>query len=216
MIANSTSARFRALRWAVTITIVLATAGVACGDTPQIVRVEEDWEMVVGEPDPGSDAPQITCAISPLGNLDSWYATFELNQQSELTFEAGGLQLQVWEGEVLTVDRGYPNRSILMQTGEVIRWTQTMELQDNSLTFEITNGTSTTWGNFGGQGYLKASIPVSMTSLSSYSPDVSVGNSGVSYAGNRVESVVLKAVRYYTSTGQVIEDNTPRVAHSHN
>lgn len=206
-------ARFWAFRSAVALLGTLALAVMACGQDPQIVWVEEDWELTVGTPDPASDAPQITCLISPNGDLGSLYATFELNQQNELTFESGGLQLQVWDGEVLVKDAGYSNQNALNQPGEVIRWTQSMRVHDNHLTFKVTNGASTTWGAFGG---IEASVPTTMQSLNGYRPGVSAANSGVSYAGHRVDSMVLKAVRYHTSTDQVIEDTTtPKIIHTH-
>ena len=181
---------------------------------PAIVRVEEDWELVVGEPDSDSDAPQVTCAISPCGNTGLLYATFELNQQGLPTFTAGGLQLQVWDGEVSLSNRGFPNGAVLAQPGETVRWTQSMELDDGSLGFEITNGSSTTWGDFGGQGYLKASVNTTLTSLDAYDPAVSVKNSGVNYAANRVQSLVLKRIRVYTSAGEQVEDTDARVVYS--
>ena len=202
---------FRAL---MVLTFLVAwTQPATAQSPPTIVRVEEDWEMVVGEPDPGRDAPQVTCVISPLGNVGSLYATFELNQQGLPTFTAGGLQLQIWDGEAPLSDRGFPNNAMLAQPGETVRWTQCMEVDDGSLNFEITNGTSTTWGNFGGQGYLKASINTTLTSLDAYDPAVSVEHSGVGYAANRVQSLVLKRVRVYTSTGEQMEDTTARVVH---
>lgn len=195
--------------------IVAVWSSVAMAQTaPTVVRVEEDWELVVGTPDPDSDGPQVTAVISPFGNLDSLYSTFELNHQSELTFEAGGLQLQIWDGQVLLGDKGHPNRNVLSQAGEVIAWTQSLELQNETVTFEITDGSSTTWGNFGGQGYLKVMLPTTLSDLGSYSSAVSVGDSGVSYGGNRVTSLVLKRVRFHLSTGEVTEDNVPKVVHS--
>jgi len=208
------AARCWSSRVLLTLLIVAACSSVAVAQTsPTVVRVEEDWELVIETPDPGSDGPQITCAISPLGNLDSLYATFELNHQSELTFEAGGLQLQIWDGEVLLSDKGYPNRNVLSQAGEVITWTQCLEVQNDTVTFEVINGISTTWGNFGGQGYLKAMLSTTLTDLGSYNSSVSVGDSGVSYGGNRVSSLVLKSVRFHLSTGEVIEDDVPKVIH---
>jgi hypothetical protein len=180
---------------------------------PTIVRVEEDWELVVGAPDPDSAAPQVTCVISPLCHVGSLHAAFELNQQSLPAFDAGGLQLQVWNGEVPVSYRGFPNNSVMEQPSETVRWTQAMEVDNGTLTFEIVNGSSTTWGNFGGQGYLKVSISTTLTSLPAYRPSVSVNNSGVGYAANRVESLVLKRIRVHTSTGEVFEDTTERIVH---
>ena len=181
--------------------------------SPKIVRVEEDWELVIGEPDPNSDAPQVTSVISPLGNVASSHAALELNAQSLPTFVPGGLQLQVWEGETPLSYRGYPNSAILAQAGETIRWTQSVELSGESLCFEITDGSSATWGSFGGQGYLKASISTALTNLNAYNPTVSATNSGVGYAANRVQSLVLKRIRVFTSEGEQFEDTTPRVVH---
>jgi hypothetical protein len=176
----------------------------------QIVRVEEDWELVVGTPDAGSVSPQVSCAFSPVGHVDSVYATLELNHQSLPEFVPGGLQLQVWNGESPLSSRKFPNSNVMGNAGETVRWTQSMRLDSEVLTFEITDGSSSTWGNFGGQGYLKASLFTTLTDLNEYDPAVSVKNTGIGYAANRVKSLTLKKVRLVTSTGEVLEDDTPR------
>jgi len=176
--------------------------------------VEEDWEMVVGEPDPAADAPQVTCVISPHGNVDGIYATFELNHRNTPDFAAGGLQFEVWQDETALHERKFPDQSALATQGEVVSWTQSMTLEEGNLIFEITAGSSTTWGNFGGQGYLKFIMNASMANLNTYNPDVSVANSGVSYAANRVQSLTLKRIRLHTSDGTVVEMATSRVIHS--
>lgn len=207
-------ARRRCFRGSLAILLVLLWAGVAWAQSePTIVRVEEDWELVIGAPDPDTDAPQVSCAISPTGNLYGWHAALELNQQALPVYVAGGLQLQVWQGDVAASDRRFPNTAVLATPGEVIRWTQSMKLEGGNLTFEVTAGTSTTWGTFGGQGYLKATVATALSNLNGYSPAVSAANSGVSYAANRVQSLTLKRVRYVTSTGQQTEDDTARVVH---
>jgi len=196
--------------------LLLAWTGVASAQSaPAIVRVEEDWELVVGDADPGSDAPQVTCVISPNGSVDSYHATFVVNEQSLPVYESGGLQLQLWQGEIPLTDRRFPNGAVLSTDGEVIRWTQAVELNDGNLTFEIINGTSTTWGNFGGQGYLKSSIATDLTDLNAYDPSVSVEHSGVGYAANRVVWLALRRVRAYTDTGEEVEDTTLRVVHAY-
>jgi hypothetical protein len=207
--------RVRLFQGFLVMLFLLAWASMAWAQAgPTIVRVEEDWELVVGTPDPDTDAPQVTCAISPTGNLEGWHAALELNQQGLPVYAAGGLQLQVWEGDVAVSDRRFPNGAVLATPGEVIQWTQSMQLDGGNLTFEVITGSSTTWGAFGGQGYLKASLASTLGNLNAYSPAVSAANSGVSYAANRVQSLVLKRVRYYTSTGEQIEDTTARVVHS--
>ena len=61
--------------WAVLpLGLALLVAQFAKGDLPEVVRVEEDWELVVGTPDANSDAPQVTCVISPTGDVDDVHA----------------------------------------------------------------------------------------------------------------------------------------------
>jgi len=184
----------------------------AAGDDDfKVVRVEEDWELVVSAPDLEHAGPQITCVISPTAQLDGVYSVLEINQQTLPEYAPGGLQLQLWEGETPLSDGHFPNCALLAYPGETITWTQCMQLRDGLLQFEVLNGRSLSWGDFGGQGYLKTTVQSSLEDLNAYQPQVSVANSGVPYGGNRVESLVLKRVRYYTADGRVFEDSTPRV-----
>jgi len=196
------------------IAAILAGCSEAAAQEPTVVRVEEDWELVVGDPDPTADAPQVICVISPQGNVSGVYGAFELNARSIPDFMAGGLQLQVWEGDTALSDRRHPNGVLMQTTGETVTWTQSMELSDGALTFDVTDGSSSTWGGFGGEGYLRATVNTALTNLNNYNPVVSVANSGVSFAGNRVTSLVLKQVRLELSDGQVIVDDTDRTVHS--
>ena len=89
---------------------------------------------------------------------------------------------------------------------EVPLWyTGQCPLIDESTAVIAVGGSSATWGNFGGQGYLKASVDTALANLNGYSPTVSVENSGISYAANRVQSLVLRRVRLRTSTGEMQE-----------
>ncbi len=193
---------------------VLGWANVALGDDPVVVRVEEDWELVIGSTDTNSVAPQVTAVISPLCNVKSWYATFEVNARSLPTFSPGGLQLQTWQGGNSTSEKKFPGGGVLAQAGESICWTQSMELSDGTLTYEVTDGQSSTWGAFGGQGHLKGSVSTSLSNLNHYDPDVSVSNSGVGYAKNLVQSLTIKRVRVFLSSGAEVEDATERVVHT--
>jgi hypothetical protein len=206
------------LRWAASVAALLACSALPSHAYSQqsglsVVGVQEDWELYLGEPDPNSNAPQVACTFSPAGHLNDVYAVFEVNFQSQPEFVGGGLQLQIWNGDSPTESRKFPSSNVMSTNDEVVQWTQTMELHGGVLSFEILNGSSTTWGGFGGQGFLKHSTTTSLEDLSGYSPDLSVANSGAAYAGNRVRLLVLRKVRYLLSDGQVVEDNAVRVAH---
>lgn len=196
--------------------LVIATAPGFATEPLTVVAIEEDWELVVASPDANSTAPQVSCTISPLSHVGSLHAAFELNHQSQPEFTAGGLQLQLWNDEQPLGSRKFPEPAVLSADNEAVHWTQALRIEDGTLTFEITEGSSTTWGSFGGQGYLKASLTTDLENLNEYDPDVSVRNSGVAYAGNRVTKLVLKRVRATLATGEVIEDTTQRVVHARN
>lgn len=177
-----------------------------------VVRIEEDWELTLSSPDADSVAPQVTTSLSPLGNVNGLHATFELNHQTAPDFAAGGLHLHMWNGEQRLASVNHSNNGVAQTSGEVVRWTQALSINDGQLTVEIKSGTSTTWGHFG-NGSFRASVATTLTNLDGYSPEVTVSQSGVGFAGNRVQSFKLTKVRAKLSTGQVVEDNTVRVVH---
>jgi hypothetical protein len=206
------SCSINAARWG--CWVAMAVAAVGLGARPlsaQVIdHVEEDWELVVAEPYAATNAPQVTATMSPTNSEDGLHMTWEINHKSGAQFVGGGLTMQLWQGEGwLATQR--PVASTLMTAAETIRWTQSMKVQGGNLCFEVKDGTSTTWGNFGdGSDKYKANYPYTGT-LVGYSPDTSASLSGIGFASNRVTSFVLKRVRYYTTVGTVIEDNTERV-----
>ena len=191
---------------------VLWCAAAAAQAPTDVVRVEQDWELVVATPDVATNGPQITCVLSPVGNVESVHAALQLNHRTLLRYAPGGRQLQFWEGGVPLSEHTCSNQAVLGAPGETITWTFAMEVQNNVLTAEVINGTSVTWGAFG-VGFCHLSTPTALANLNGYSSDVSVRNSGAGFADNRVQSLVLKRVRYRTADGSVYEDVQPKVVH---
>ncbi len=103
------------------------------------------------------------------------------------------------------------SNSKLNQNDETITWTQKMNVDQGNLTFSIVNGHSETWGDFGGGNELVLTVGTSLDNLNAYNPDISVHNSGIGYASNRVKSLALKRVRVMTASGDTVEDSTERV-----
>jgi len=197
-----------------TAAVCLFALPVSAQTDTTVVKVEEDWELVIGEPSPDSDAPQVTCVISPYEGAQSVHAAFELNHRSLPSFVAGGMQLQAWNYENF-ITRDSAATGALSTSGETITWTMKMKLLEGNLYFYVRNGNSTTWGQFGGWGDLTLSIPWSLSSLAGYSPETSVEQSGVGYASNRVSRLVLKEVRYYNAANELVaQDTTQRVVHT--
>jgi hypothetical protein len=101
-----------------------------------------------------------------------------------------------------------------MQTnGETVTWTQILDLHNGVLAFQVKNGASTTWGPFGYSNMFKVQTGWAARNINGYTPSVSVGQSGVAYAGNRVQSMKIKAVRLTFSDGSTLTDNTVRTVH---
>lgn len=175
-----------------------------------IVRIEEDWELTVKVPDYEITAPQIITAITPLQNLAGVHATLEINHLSSVAFATGGLHLSTWCGDTHLAVCHAGNFASMYTDGEVVRWTQAMSLKDGRLEFEVVNGTSTTWGNFGGNGSLRLDLATTLQDLSTYSPAVSARESEVSYASNRVQTLVLRRVKYTRASGQTTTENATK------
>jgi hypothetical protein len=173
-----------------------------------VVEIEEYWELQVAGPETALSAPQITMVMSPTADLGDVHFLFVLNHVNAPGFEAGGLQAQLWDGDDLVQDAVAAEVGALSHTGEVVRWVQRLSLADGTLTFQVLDGESETWGEFGGDD-LSFSIPTSLNRLNGYKPAVSIGESQVSYAENRVTSLVLTKLRWIKDNGQVYEQNAP-------
>lgn len=205
----------RMIRWFIVTTASLIAASPVAAADPLIVRVEEDWRVEVGEPEPEDHAPQIVTVLSPVGDLEQEYSVFELNHATYPEYTAGGMQLQCWRRDGLTGFGSTPQWQRLHHHNEVVTYTSVMKLDGPFLEFQITDGTSQTWSDFGGNGYLKTRFSTTLLNLNEYSPEVSVANSRVAFASHRVRKLVLTQVRYYGLDGLIATDETTRVVHEH-
>jgi hypothetical protein len=173
------------------------------------VAIEEHWELEVGQPDAGSSGPQVCMVMSPSEDLTSDYFILTINHHSEPEYIPGGIQVQQWYGDEMLASKVGPQEGTLHHSDEIVRWVQRTAIADGKLTFEILDGQSTSWGAFGGQGHLRFSINTHLATLNGYRPAVSLGDSGVSFGGNRVRSLTLTKIRWFDSAGNAYELNAP-------
>lgn len=219
MITNLVSLRMRrslALTAAVVAAgpILINTAPSAAEENAQpspIVRVEEDWVLVVFEPDDYIYAPQFHTIMSPNGSLDGIYGQVTWNYSEYPDFVSGGFQVQGWNDDDLLTSHTYQGRE-LSDRAEVIMWTQVLDATNGNLTFSVTSGISTTWGYFG-NGESKVVLHEGATDLSQYSPNTSVANAYITYGENRVAYLGIYDVRHFTADGGFASDTTPRVVY---
>ncbi|UCG31555.1 MAG: hypothetical protein JSU68_07795 [Phycisphaerales bacterium] len=181
-------------------------------DEPEpILRIEQDWKLVLNEPDQAVHAPQFHTVMSPVGDLDSLYAQVTWNWRELPDFAPGGLQIQGWADDECRLHRDFSSNE-LSTTAETLRWTQTMETNGAVLTFAIINGQSATWGAFGGHSLqIQGTAPIA--SLNNYDTNVSAANSVITYGSNRVDSLVITEVRYYGADGLLGTDSVPKVVY---
>jgi len=97
-------------------------------------------------------------------------------------------------------------------SGETVTWTSVLDAQNGVLTFQVKNGSSSTWNTFGRSNHFKIQSWWD-GNLNGYTPDVSVGQSGVVFASNRVRSLKILAIRGTLSDGTTATDNTVRVVY---
>jgi hypothetical protein len=200
--------------WAIAFVFVVSSAALAVEIPNGVTQIEEDWELIVTDPDDEVNSPQITCTMSPAGGTAGLHVTFELNHRTQPDYFDGGMQLQMWNGEDFWgVSPGAWNYS-LHHDNEVVTWTQRMIVSPCCLTFEVDNGDSDSWGQFGGNGQLRVSSLVPVWDLSNYDPASSALLSGVGFGGQRVASLTLREVRYYVGSELVATDTTQRVVHT--
>lgn len=180
----------------------------------QTVRVEEDWYVKIGTPSPNEDSPQISTVIAPSWTLWGYYAVFDMNCATQPNFESGGVQLQLWYDGVIVQSRSNTNWASLFNPNEEIRFTSAISIEDNQLVFEIKNGTSTSWGDFG-NGEIRMSVPTWRQHLNWYSPWFSEQNSRIGFASHRVRRFIMERVRYFNESGEQSQETDPRILHTY-
>jgi hypothetical protein len=196
------------------LTVAVFAYGSLCGTAQaQILpdRIEEDWQLIVATPDSKANGPQVTTSMSPTQDLiSSAFVAFDLNYREYPSYTVGGMQVQVWSNKHLLTSSSQGTAQF-NTTNETITWTQFLSISGNTMTYGINNGLSTTFGKFGqGNGLLNVTFPTTLTSLSGYSPTVSVAHSGATWESNHVSTLAILQVRYYANNQLILTDTTRR------
>lgn len=203
---------FAALCLPLTIVCEVAAVDGRMGDGADVMRVEEDWEVILNEPGSNVDAPQFHSVLSAYPNLDSYYLQISWNYRDQYDFAPGGMQLSAWWDEFPSGKKSYRDDK-LSTTAETITWTQSMCTNGSVLTFGVDRAESTTWGTFGGSD-LELSGCVAVPNLNDYATGTSVMNSWITYGANRVDLLRITEVRRYDHDGNLLSrDTTPKIVY---
>ena len=174
-----------------------------------VVRIEEDWELIVGDPAIDRAAPQVSTQMARSTSA-SRFCNFHLNSLDIPNYKQGGLQLQVWHGQdSIGVTNGVSS-DVLNTSGERLTWTQYLSRDSGVLKFGISAAASQTWGDFSG---LEVTVRGGSAALDNYDATYSKNNSGVTFGANRVNSMTLLGVRKYHADGSLETDDTVRAVY---
>lgn len=194
------------------VALALWTCSVAVSQQPILDRIEEDWELVVGDPDPEIDAPQITTSMIPFSSSPDLHFQVNLNHGLKPDFASGGIQVRVVQDDELLGQIHRRAGQKLAQSSETVRWTTAVQKVTTGYLFGVSTGSSSSWGSYGGNDYYLAIAENAVQgSLESYDYRRSLDNSAVAYAGNRVQWLKLLRVRFYYNNGMATESEIQKV-----
>jgi hypothetical protein len=178
---------------------------------PEITMILEQWEVKVADPDVDTNSPQLSTIMTPDNSHPEDFFAFELNHSTIPEFSPGGMQVQYWSGDQLSKYQYSATNELIDESPDTIIWTQRLSLNNGQLRFQIINGDSESFGDFGGSALFTLTTPSNLQSLNAYSYEESAKYSNVTYGTNRVEKMQLKRVRFYSGSTLVKQMNTPIV-----
>lgn len=185
------------------VACTLTTAKESTASEPVVYKVEEDWEMVVNEPDVANNSPQVTFFTSPsTGNEDSYFQ-LQMNYHADEDYSSGGFHVAAVDGGAMMDEARSVTRKTLATDDDQIRWTSVMAVINNRALFAVRDGHGQQWGDFGGPDYLVRTVPSPVSDLSGYHHQQSLDNVDIGFGKNRVSRITLKAVRLFYTDGQV-------------
>lgn len=192
------------VRALVGMALLVVMRGVCFGGDTTVVRVEEDWEVLIGTPDPFLDTPQIVTVFGPADPETGVHAVFELNHGTLPEFSEGGMQLQYWSGETLKGYRRQKAPTEFSTAGETVTYTTVTEIENGNLTMAVTNGKSRTFGEFGDESTLRIQVKTTEANLNGMGLENSLRHSKVTYGANRVQKFQRTRVQMLNAAGEVV------------
>lgn len=185
------------------ICLALMFLATPCVAQSSIFRIEEDWEMVVHQPDPIIYSPQVTFFTSPSTATESTYFQLQMNYAADEGFDGGGFHVAAVNGGGNIDEARSHTDSPLTVGNDRVQWTSVMAAIDGTLLFAVKDGYATQWGSFGGPDYLVRIEGTDFADLSQYHHSQSLSSVDVGFGGNRVSSITLKQVRLYYTDGHI-------------
>lgn len=177
----------------------------------KLIRVEEDWMVLIEETDRNATSPQINNVISFSSSQTSLYGMVELNHGTSPSFRSGGIQVQARNDEDVIAQSSWREGYTLNEDFDRLEYTVTLFHHCERTYVGIKNVRSKTFGDSGGNE-IRAQIASWEKPLTDYRPDHSASASSVNVGAQRVATMCMPRVRYYYSNGDIETDETVRYA----
>ncbi|WP_372721502.1 hypothetical protein [Novipirellula sp.] len=185
------------------LTLAVAPAADCSAEDVAIFKIEEDWEMVLNEPDPINHSPQVTFFTTPTDD-PSRYFQLQLNHAVDAQFSGGGFHVAAVENDHILDEARSETRVALSSDGDHVRWTSILATVEDQTLFAIKNGHASQWGDFGGPDFLVRMNSDASLGLSQYHPQKSLDAVDIGFGANRVASITLLEVRVFYVDGTVV------------
>lgn len=189
--------------------LCLFATTVAYADTPKLFLVEEDWEMVINEPEVSINSPQVAFFLYPDADHSECYFQLQMNYAAEDGYSSGGFRVGAFYHEQPIDEERSAVRETLAWDNDRLQWTSAMAVFNGKLMYALKDGYGYQWGTFGGPEYLVEMDDLDMHALDHYSPQKSLESVDIGFGANRVSSIRLKRVRLKYTDGhtQTLEVN---------
>lgn len=193
---------------------LFATLGPAAqADGPDLFMVEEDWELVINEPDTKINSPQVAFFLYPDAEHADCYFQLQMNYAAEDGYSSGGFRVGAFCAEVPVDEERSQIRSSLAWDNDTIRWTSAMAIFHGKLMMAVKDGYGMQWGHFGGPEYLVQMDDQELHCLDHYTPEKSLQSVDIGFGANRVASITLKQVRLTYTDGHTETIHVNQRAH---
>ncbi|QDT06123.1 hypothetical protein K227x_45300 [Rubripirellula lacrimiformis] len=186
------------------LVIAAMALGMSCcqASEDKVWKIEEDWEMVILQPDPQSNSPQVSFTTSPSTEVDDVYFQLQMNHSDSA---GGGIHVAAVLDDKIVDESQSDIRSALSIDGDHVSWTTVMAVIDDRICFAVKDGYGQDWGNFGGPEYVVRMQRRDILDLSKYRPINSLDSVDINFGANRISSSKMLKVRLYYTSGNVVE-----------
>lgn len=177
-----------------------------CFDSSQqVVRIEEDWELVITDQDPFGEPPHILTVFGPADPTWGAHARFELRPGAMPAVVDDSTDHHCWWEDA-------PGRNAPVGE-ERISFTTSISIQGSDLEMAVIRGNSSGGRSIVDAGRLSIAVNTDRTNLNSHHGDDSLVHTCVAAGQQCVRHFARTSLRRYTTEGLMFVDHEWRMIH---